>query len=56
MMFAKEDMESAGEALAIKDSVEALDAQDYIIETLKELRKKMKQYRVLQEAKRWEPY
>jgi len=41
MMFAKEDMDAAGEALAVKDSVEALDAQDYIIETLIQLRTKV---------------
>jgi hypothetical protein len=41
MLFAKEDMDAAGEALAIKDDVEALDAQDYIVETLTELRSKV---------------
>jgi hypothetical protein len=38
MVFAKDDMASAGTALETKDSVEALDAQDYIIETLSKLR------------------
>lgn len=38
MLFAKADMDAAGEALASKDSIEALDAQEYIVETLEELR------------------
>jgi hypothetical protein len=38
MLFAKEDMDAAGTALAAKDEAEAVDAQDYIVETLGELR------------------
>jgi len=38
MLFAKDDMDAAAEALTIKDDVEALDAQDYIVEPLTELR------------------
>jgi hypothetical protein len=41
MMFAKEDMDAAGTAMQEKDPVEALDAQDYIIETLQSLREKI---------------
>lgn len=54
MLFAKDDMDSAGEALEIKDDVEALDAQDYIVETLSELRAKIEavvpQYQYLLEV------
>ncbi len=54
MLFAKDDMASAGTALEKKDSVEALDAQDYIIETLAKLRGKVNavipQYRYLMEV------
>jgi len=54
MVFAKDDMASAGTALEKKDSVEALDAQDYIIETLAKLRGKVNavipQYRYLMEV------
>ncbi len=41
MLFAKEDMDSAGIALEEKDPEEAIDAQDYIVETLGELRTKI---------------
>jgi hypothetical protein len=41
MMFAKEDMEAAADALLGKDRAEAIDAQDYIIETMEELRGKI---------------
>ena len=41
MLFAKEDMAGAGIALEEKDVEEALDAQDYIVETLGELRTKI---------------
>lgn len=38
MLFAKEDMDSAGLALSEKDLVEALDAQQFIVQTLQDLR------------------
>ena len=41
MLFAKDDMESAGTALEEKDPDEALDAQEFIVETLEELRGKI---------------
>ena len=41
MLFAKEDMDSAGIALEEKDPEEAIDAQDYIVETLVDLRGKI---------------
>jgi len=41
MAFAKDDMDSAGTALEKKDPTEALDAQDFIVETLGKLRKKV---------------
>jgi len=41
MLFAKEDMDSAGIALEEKDPEEAIDAQSYIVETLGELRSKI---------------
>ena len=41
MLFAKDDMDEAGTALEEKDVEEALDAQDYIVETLGELRSKI---------------
>ena len=41
MLFAKADMDAAGVALEEKDSVEALDAQQFIVETLAELRGKI---------------
>jgi len=41
MMFAKEDMQAAADALLAKDRVETEDAQDYIIETMEELREKI---------------
>jgi hypothetical protein len=41
MLFAMEDMHAASEALAIQDDIEALDAQDYIVETLVALRAKI---------------
>jgi len=41
MLFAKDDMDEAGIALEEKDVEEALDAQDYIVETLGELRGKI---------------
>lgn len=54
MMFAKEDMDAAGAALADQDPVEALDAQEYIVETLDALRNKIDvavpQYRYLLEV------
>jgi len=37
MLFAKDDMDSAGEALATNDMVEAADAQDAVAEALSEL-------------------
>ncbi|MBT7069189.1 MAG: hypothetical protein HN919_23035, partial [Verrucomicrobia bacterium] len=40
LLFAKEDMDSAGIALAEKDGAEALDAQEYIVESLEDLRVK----------------
>lgn len=41
MLFAKEDMEAAADAMLIKDRVEVIDAQEYIIETMEELRGKI---------------
>ena len=41
MIFAKEDMDSAGIALSEKDEAEAIDAQEYIVETLEGLRGKV---------------
>jgi hypothetical protein len=41
MLFAKDDMAEAGTALEEKDSAEAVDAQDFIVETLGELRSKI---------------
>jgi len=41
MLFAKSDMDEAGIALEEKDVEEALDAQDYIAETLGEVRSKI---------------
>jgi hypothetical protein len=41
MVFAKEDMDSAGIALSEKDQAEALDAQEYIVESLEDLRGKV---------------
>lgn len=41
MLFAKEDMQAAAEAMLVKDRAEAIDAQEYIIETLEELRGKI---------------
>ncbi|MBT3297013.1 MAG: hypothetical protein HN919_13690 [Verrucomicrobia bacterium] len=41
LLFAKEDMDSAGIALEEKDLEEAIDAQVYIVETLGELRSKV---------------
>jgi len=41
MLFAKDDMDEAGIALEEKDAEEALDAQNYIVETLGELRGKV---------------
>lgn len=41
MLFAKDDMDSAGIALADKDPEEALDAQTYVVETLQDLRVKL---------------
>lgn len=41
MLFAKEDMDAAGVALTEQDEVEALDAQEFIVETLQELRGKI---------------
>jgi hypothetical protein len=41
MLFAKDDMDDAGTALEEKDVEEALDAQDYIVETLGDLRSKI---------------
>ncbi|NCF80274.1 MAG: hypothetical protein GWP74_01570, partial [Proteobacteria bacterium] len=41
MLFAKEDMDSAGIALSEKDEAEALDAQEYIVESLEALRGKV---------------
>lgn len=53
MVFAKDDMAAAGSAMEIKDPVEALDAQEFIVETLAELRGKIDavipQYRYLLE-------
>ncbi|HAS52064.1 MAG TPA: hypothetical protein DCS21_10125, partial [Gammaproteobacteria bacterium] len=53
MLFAKDDMDAAGNAMAVKDPVEALDAQTFIIETLAALRGKIDavipQYRYLLE-------
>lgn len=43
IMFAKEDMESAAEALLKKDPVEALDAQEFIVESLEELHKSLEE-------------
>ena len=40
-VFAKEDMDSAGIALSEKDEAEAIDAQEYIVETLEGLRGKV---------------
>ncbi|MBT3201428.1 MAG: hypothetical protein HN350_16125 [Phycisphaerales bacterium] len=41
MLFAKDDMDDAGTALAERDVDEALDAQEYIVETLGKLRTKI---------------
>jgi hypothetical protein len=41
MVFAKDDMDSAGTALEKKDQVEALDAQAFVVETLGKLRGKV---------------
>ncbi len=41
MLFAKDDMDSAGKAMQEKDQAEALDAQDYIVTTLADLRGKI---------------
>jgi len=41
MLFAKEDMDAAGIALAEKDEAEALDAQEFIVESLEDLRGKI---------------
>ena len=41
MLFAKDDMAEAGTALEKKDPAEAVDAQDYIVETLGKLRSKI---------------
>ncbi|MBT7065182.1 MAG: hypothetical protein HN919_02690, partial [Verrucomicrobia bacterium] len=41
MLFAKEDMDSAGIALSEKDQAEALDAQEFIVESLEALRGKV---------------
>ncbi|MDT8391221.1 MAG: hypothetical protein RRC34_12010 [Lentisphaeria bacterium] len=41
MLFAKEDMDAAGIALEEKDPVEALDTQEYVVETLQNLRAKI---------------
>jgi len=41
MLFAKEDMEAAADALLAKDRLEAIDAQEYIVETLEQLREKI---------------
>lgn len=41
MLFAKDDMTAAGTALQEKDTVEAFDAQSYIVETLEKLRGKI---------------
>ncbi len=38
MMFAKEDMEAAADAMLAKDRVEAIDAIEYIVETMEKLR------------------
>jgi hypothetical protein len=38
MMFAKEDMEAAAAAMLAKDRPEAIDAMEYIIETMEKLR------------------
>jgi len=38
MMFAKEDMEAAADAMLAKDRVEAIDAMEYIIESMEKLR------------------
>lgn len=37
MLFAKDDMDAAGTALAGKDAAEVLDAQEYVVETLQKL-------------------
>ena len=41
ILFAKEDMDSAGISLAEKDPEEALDAQEFIVESLEDLRGKI---------------
>jgi len=41
MLFAKSDMDEAGVALEEKDVEEALDAQSYVADTLRELREKI---------------
>ena len=41
MLFAKEDMDSAGIALSEKDQADALDAQEFIVESLEALRGKV---------------
>lgn len=41
MAFAKDDMDSAGTALEKKDPVEALDAQQFVVETMGKLRGKV---------------
>jgi hypothetical protein len=38
MMFAKEDMEAAADAMLAKDRTEAIDAMEYIVETMEKLR------------------
>ena len=38
MLFAKEDMEAAADAMLAKDRTEAIDAMEYIVETMTELR------------------
>jgi len=38
MMFAKEDMKAAADAMLAKDRTEAIDAMEYIIETMEKLR------------------
>lgn len=38
MMFAKEDMQAAADAMLAKDRIEAIDAMEYIVETMEKLR------------------
>lgn len=41
MLFAKEDMQAAAAAMLAKDPIETIDAQEYIIETVEQLRVKI---------------